>query len=45
MYAFGNHLCVSSGEKQLTTKDNGIDIMFVQECVLGPNDQFPILAK
>jgi hypothetical protein len=35
MYAFGNHLHVSSGEEHLTTRDNGIAIMFEQECVLG----------
>ncbi len=25
MYAFGNHLRVSSGEEHLTTRDSGID--------------------
>jgi hypothetical protein len=45
MYAFGNHLSVSSGEKHLTTRDNGIASMFEQECVSGPNDQRPILVK
>jgi hypothetical protein len=29
----------------LTTRDNGIAIMFEQECVLGWNDQHLILAK
>jgi hypothetical protein len=24
MYAFGNHLCVSSGEEHLTTRDSGV---------------------
>jgi len=45
MYAFGNHLHVSRGEEHLTTRDNGIVIMFEQECVSRPNDQRPILAK
>jgi len=44
MYVFGNHLHVSSGEKHFTTRNNGIVIMFKQECVSGPNDQ-PILVK
>jgi len=26
MYAFGNHLRVSSGEEHLTTRDSGIDL-------------------
>jgi hypothetical protein len=45
MYAFGNHLHVSRGEEHLTTRDNGIVIMFEQECVSRPNDQRLILAK
>ncbi len=45
MCAFGNHLCVSSGDEHLTTRDSGIDVTFEQKCVLGPNDQWPILAK
>jgi hypothetical protein len=36
MYAFGNHLCVSSGDEHLTTRDSGIDVTFEQKCVLGP---------
>jgi hypothetical protein len=38
MYVFGNHLCVSNGEKHFTTRDNGIAAMFEQKCVSGPND-------
>ncbi len=45
MYAFGNHLCVSSGEEHLMTRDNAIAAMFQQECVSRPNDQRPILVK
>ncbi len=45
MYAFGNHLCVSSGEKHLITRNSSIVAMFEQECVLRPNYQWPILVK
>jgi hypothetical protein len=45
MYAFGNHLCVSSGEKHLITRNSSIVAMFEQECVLRPNYQQPILVK
>jgi len=45
MYAFGNHLCVSSGEEHLITRDSSIVAMFEQECVLGSNYQRPILIK
>jgi hypothetical protein len=45
MYAFANHLCVSSGEEHLATRDNDITTMFEPKCVLGLNDQRPILAK
>jgi hypothetical protein len=44
MYVFGNHLRVSNGEEHLTTRDSGIATTFEQECVSGPNDQWPILA-
>ncbi len=45
MYAFGNHLRVSSSEKHLTTWDSGIVATFEQESILGPNDQQPILTN
>jgi len=45
MYVFGNYLCVSSGEEHLATRDSDIAIMFEPKCVLGLNDQRPILAK
>jgi hypothetical protein len=45
MYAFGNHLQVSNVKEQLIAYDSGIIISFEQECVLGPNDQRPIVAK
>ncbi len=42
---FGNHLQISNAKEQLITNDSGIIISFEQECVLGPNDQQPIVAK
>jgi hypothetical protein len=45
MYAFGNHIHVSSVEEHLTTKYNGAVATFEQLCVFRPNDQQPILAK
>jgi hypothetical protein len=45
MYAFGSHLCVSSGEEHLITRDSSIVATFEQECVLVPNYQRPILVK
>jgi hypothetical protein len=45
MYAFGNHICVVIVEEHLTTSDNGVVAMFEQVCVLGPNDQRPIVAN
>jgi hypothetical protein len=39
MWAFGNHLHVSSVEEHLTTCDNGVTSIFEQECVLRPIDQ------
>jgi hypothetical protein len=41
----GNHICVLSAEKHLTTSDCGVATTFEQECILGWNDQRPILAK
>ncbi len=37
--------CLSSVEEHLTTCDNCVAITFEHECVLGLNDQRPILAK
>jgi hypothetical protein len=34
MWAFGNHIHVSSAEEHLTTFDNGVPKTFEQECVL-----------
>jgi hypothetical protein len=45
MYAFGNHIHVASAKKHLTTCDNGVIATFEQDCVLGPNDQRPVIAK
>jgi hypothetical protein len=48
MYAFGNHLCVSSGKEHLITRDNSIVVAtFEQECVLEPNYQtaYPCKAR
>jgi hypothetical protein len=46
MWAFRNHNHVSSVEVHLTTQDNGtITSIFEQECVSGPNDQKPMVAK
>ncbi len=45
MWAFSNHIQVSSVEKHLTTHDNGVTIIFEQECVLGPNDHRIVVAK
>ncbi len=45
MWAFGNHICVSSAEEHLITCDSGVEATFEQECVLGPNDQRLVLAK
>jgi hypothetical protein len=45
MYAFGNHLQVSNAKEQLITNDSGIIISFEQECVVGPIDQRPTVAK
>jgi hypothetical protein len=45
MWAFGNHLHVSSVEEHLTTCDNGVTSIFEQECVLRPIDQRWVFAK
>jgi hypothetical protein len=45
MWAFGNHICVSSAKKHLTTHDSGVVTIFEQECVWRPNDQRLVLAK
>jgi hypothetical protein len=45
MYAFGNHLYVSSGEEHSITRDSSIVATFEEECVLAPNYQQPILVK
>ncbi len=45
MYVYGNHIFVLSVEKHLTTSDYGVATTFEQECILGHNDQRPILAK
>jgi hypothetical protein len=42
---FWKPLCVSNGEKHLTTSDSGIVATFEQECVSRPNDQWTILAN
>ncbi len=43
--AFENHIHVSSVDEHLTTCDRGVMTGFERECVLGPNDQCPILVK
>jgi len=45
MWAFGNHICLSSVEEHLTTCDSCVAITFEHECVLGLNDERPIFAK
>jgi len=45
MYVFGNHICVVNVEEHLTINDSGITTTFEQVCVLGPNDQRPIVAN
>ncbi len=45
MYGFGNHLHISNVEEHLTTCDSGVVAVFEQECIYGPNDQRPMLAK
>jgi len=45
MYVYGNHICVVNVEEHLTTSDYGVMVTFEQECILGPNDQKPILTK
>jgi hypothetical protein len=45
MYDYGNHIRVASAEEHITTSDCGVVPTFEQECILGPNDQKPILTK
>jgi hypothetical protein len=45
MWAFGNHIHVSSAKKHLTTHDSGVVVIFEQKCVLRPNDQRLVFAK
>jgi hypothetical protein len=45
IYAYGNLICVADAKEQLTINDYGVVATFEQECVLGSNDQRPILAK
>ncbi len=45
IYAYGNLICVANAKEHLTINDYGVVATFEQECVLGSNDQRPILAK
>ncbi len=45
MWAFGNHIRVSSAKEHLTTWNNGVAANFEQECVSGPNDQRLVVTK
>jgi hypothetical protein len=45
MWAFSNHIQVSSVEKHLTIHDNGVTTIFEQECVPRPNDHKPMVTK
>jgi hypothetical protein len=45
MYDYGNHTHVLSVEEHTTTSDCGVVVTFEQECMLGWNDQTPIVAK
>lgn len=45
IYAYGNFICVANAKKHLTINDYGVVATFEQECVLGSNDQRPIIAK
>jgi hypothetical protein len=45
MWAFGNHIWVSSVEEHLTMHDSGVTTIFEQECVLGPNYHRLMVAK
>ncbi len=45
MYAYGNHIRVASAKEHLTTSDCDVVATFEQECILGPSDQRPVLAK
>ncbi len=45
MWAFGNHIRVSSVGKHLTTCDNGVATNCEEECVSRPNDKNLVLAK
>ncbi len=42
---FGNHICLWSVEKHLTTHDNGVVAILEQKCISGSNDQRPIFVK
>ncbi len=42
---FGNHTCVWSVEKHLTTYDNGVVAILEQKCISRPNDERPIFVK
>lgn len=39
MWAYGNHIQVSSVEEHLSMIDCGVAIVFEQECQSGANDQ------
>jgi hypothetical protein len=45
MYNYGNQTHVLSVEEHPTTSDCGVVATFEQECMLGWNDQRPIVAK
>ncbi len=45
VYIFGIHFKVANIEKHLTRNDNGVVVVFEQECILGPNDENPFFAK
>ncbi len=45
IYAYGNLICVANGKEHITINDYGVVATFEQECVLGSNDQRPILAE
>jgi len=45
MWAFGNHIRVSSAKEHSTTHDSGVVTIFEQKCVSRQNDQKLVLAK
>jgi hypothetical protein len=45
MYAYGNHICVSTSVEVYLISYCCVATTFEQECILVSNDQRPILAK